>query len=74
MPQFDLFSFFVQIVYVSMAFATFYLLNEYFLLVRLSRVLKARRKSLELATQLMANERNSRKALYNVVIKLALQK
>ncbi|KAF1854383.1 hypothetical protein Lal_00015404 [Lupinus albus] len=42
--------------------------------VRLSRVLKARRKSLELATQLMANERNSRKALYNVVIKLALQK
>jgi F0F1-type ATP synthase membrane subunit b/b' len=74
MPQFDLFSFFVQIVYVSMAFATFYLLNEYLLLVRLSRVLKARRKSIELSAQLMARERENRKVLYNTVIKLALSK
>jgi len=74
MPQFDLFSFFVQIVYVSMAFATFYLLTEYYYLVRISQVIKARRKSIELSLEIAAKERESRKALYSALVKLAVQK
>lgn len=70
MPQFDLFSFFVQIYYVTLSFLIFYLCAEFYLLVKVSQTLKARKKSIELATKLLAaKNKRSEKELYNLVIK-----
>lgn len=69
MPQFDILSFFVQILTVSAGFLFAYFMYLYFVLTKISEVIKARKKLLAHIKLLQQKNPNSRKRLYSAVIK-----
>lgn len=69
MPQFDILSFFVQILYVSAGFLFAYFMYLYFVLTRISEVIKARKKLLAHIKLLQQKNPNSWKRLYSAIIK-----
>jgi hypothetical protein len=70
MPQFDILSFFVQVIYVSAAFMFFYLIAEYYFLVKVSQAVKARKKAILLSSKLLAaKNKQNQNAINNIVFK-----
>lgn len=70
MPQFDILSFFVQVIYLSAAFIFFYLAAEFFFLVKVSQAIKARKKAILLANKLLsAKSKQNQKAINDLIFK-----
>ena len=69
MPQFDILSFFVQIIYVTIGFVTAYLGYQFFLLRGIAEVMKARKKLVSFTSLMQGKSSNSWKNLYSSIIK-----
>lgn len=69
MPQFDIVSFFVQIWYVTIGFLVAYLGYQFYILRKVSEVVKARKKMLAYIALMQQKNSNSWKRLYSSIIK-----
>lgn len=73
MPQFDILSFIVQVVYLSLAFISFYLIAEFYFLVKVSQAIKARKKAILLSSKLLSSKgKSNHNAINNFVFKTVL--
>lgn len=74
MPQFDICSFFVQVIYITQAFMLAYLLLKYYVLARVSSILKIRLKlrAYNDKYRIKEGQPNMSKALYSAVLKRCL--
>lgn len=73
MPQFDILSFIVQVVYLSLAFVSFYLIAEFYFLVKVSQAIKARKKAILLSSKLLSSKgKSNHNAINNLVFKTIL--
>jgi hypothetical protein len=73
MPQFDIFSLFVQVFYTILGFSIFFLLYKFYVIKSVSEVIKLRKNFVELLVLMHKNKINSKsnKKIYNTALKFS---
>ena len=74
MPQFDFFSFFVQIFWLTVGSLSFYLIYLKYILKNSSEVIKMRHKIKAFNASMKKDEKNSSSALYDTVLSYFFKK